>query len=280
MLSYAGAHSEIPLSRAPVSQGRRRKAGITVKSARELGYMREAGQVVARVKQEIAEAIAPGVTTAELDQVAEQGIRRNGATPSFKGYTAGGHIPFPASICTSLNEEIVHGIPSGRVLEEGDVLSIDVGAIIDGFHGDSAFTVGVGEIDEEAEQLIEATRESLRLGIDQAKAGARVGDISAAVQGYAEPRGYGVVRQYVGHGIGRAMHEPPEVPNYGESGRGPLLRVGMALAIEPMLNIGTWQAVQEEDGWTVVTADGSLSAHFEDTIAITQDGPEVLTALA
>ena len=241
--------------------------------------MREAGQVVARAKQEIAEAIAPGVTTAELDQVAEQEIRRNGAIPSFKGYTAGGHIPFPGSICASLNEEIVHGIPSGRVLEEGDLLSVDVGAIVHGFHGDSAFTVGVGEIDDEAERLMEATRESLRLAIEQATVGARVGDISAAVQRYAEPRGYGVVRQYVGHGIGRAMHEPPEVPNYGEPGRGPLLREGMALAIEPMLNIGTWQAVQEEDGWTVVTADGSLSAHFEDTIAITKDGPEVLTAL-
>ena len=269
----------MPLFRAPVSRGRRRKAGITVKSARELGYMREAGQVVARVKERIAETIEPGVTTAELDRVAEQEIRRNGATPSFKGYTAGGHIPFPASICASLNEEIVHGIPSGRVLEEGDILSIDVGAIVHGFHGDSAFTMGVGEIDEEAEKLIDATRESLRLGIEQARPGARVGDISAAVQGYGEPKGYGVVRQYVGHGIGRAMHESPEVPNYGEPGRGPLLREGMALAIEPMLNIGTWRAVQEDDGWTVVTADGSLSAHFEDTIAITKDGPEVLTAL-
>ncbi len=241
--------------------------------------MREAGRIVARVKEKIAEATAPGVTTAELDRVAEREIRRNGAVPSFKGYKAGGHIPFPASICASLNEEIVHGIPSGRVLEEGDVLSVDVGAIYRGFHGDSAFTVGVGEIDEEAEQLIEATRESLRMGIEQARAGARVGDISAAVQRYAEPLGYGVVRQYVGHGIGRAMHESPEVPNYGEPGKGPLLREGMALAIEPMLNLGTWETVQGDDGWTVVTADGSLSAHFEDTIAITKDGPEVLTAL-
>jgi methionyl aminopeptidase len=279
MLSYAGARSEVPEFSLPVSGGRRRKRGITVKSARELGYMREAGRVVARVKEKIAEAIEPGVTTAELDRVAEQEIRRSGATPSFKGYKAGGHIPFPASICTSLNDEIVHGIPCGRVLEDGDLLSVDVGAILHGFHGDSAFTVGVGEIDEEAEQLIEATRESLRLGIEQARAGARIGDISAAVQGYAERRGYGVVRQYVGHGIGRAMHESPEVPNYGEPGRGPLLREGMALAIEPMLNVGSWEAVQEEDGWTVVTADGSLSAHFEDTIAIIKDGPEVLTAL-
>lgn len=279
MLSYAGASSENPLLRPPVSRGRRRKAGITIKSARELGYMREAGQVVARVKKKIAEAIEPGVTTGELDRIAEQEIRSNGAIPSFKGYKAGGYIPFPASICTSLNHEIVHGIPSGRALEEGDILSVDVGAIVHGFHGDSAFTMGVGEIDEEAEQLIEATRESLRLGIEQARPGARIGDISAAVQGYGERRGYGVVRQYVGHGIGREMHEAPEVPNYGEPGRGPLLREGMALAIEPMLNIGSWKAVQKDDGWTVVTDDGSLSAHFEDTIGITKNGPEVLTAL-
>ncbi len=278
MLSYAGASSEDLPSKLSVSRAMRRSS-ITIKSDRELGYMREAGRVVARVKEKIAEAIGPGVTTLELDRVAEREIRSNGAVPSFKGYTAGGHIPFPASICASVNDEIVHGIPSGRVLEEGDVLSIDVGAIVHGFHGDSAFTVGVGEIDEGAERLIEATRESLRLGIEQARVGARIGDISSAVQEHAESRGYGVVRQYVGHGIGRSMHEAPEVPNYGEPGRGPLLREGMALAIEPMLNVGGWEAVQGDDGWTVVTADGSLSAHFEDTIAISEDGPEVLTAL-
>lgn len=235
--------------------------------------------MVAKTKKKIAEAIGPGVTTLELDRVAEEEIRRNGATPSFKGYTAGGQVPFPASICASLNEEIVHGIPSGRVLAEGDVLSIDVGAIIDGFHGDSAFTVGVGKITEEADRLIKVTRESLSMGIAQAKIGARVGDISAAVQRYAEDRHYGVVREYVGHGIGRSMHEEPQIPNYGGPGRGALLRNGMAVAIEPMLNIGTWKTIQQNDGWTVVTADGSLSAHFEDTLAITKDGPEVLTVL-
>ena len=241
--------------------------------------MREAGRVVARAKKKIAEAIGPGVTTLELDRVAEEEIRRNGATPSFKGYAADGQVPFPASICASLNEEIVHGIPSGRVLTEGDILSIDVGAIIDGFHGDSAFTVGVGKITEEAKRLIKVTRESLSMGIAQAKIGARVGDISAAVQRYAEDRHYGVVREYVGHGIGRSMHEEPQIPNYGDPGRGVLLRNGMAVAIEPMLNIGTWKTIQQNDGWTVVTADGSLSAHFEDTLAITKDGPEVLTVL-
>ncbi len=235
--------------------------------------------MVARTKKKIAEAIGPGVTTLELDRIAEEEIRRNGATPSFKGYTAGGQVPFPASICASLNEEIVHGIPSDRVLAEGDVLSIDVGAIIDGFHGDSAFTVGVGKITEEADRLIKVTQESLSMGIPQEKIGARVGDISAAVQCYAEDRHYGVVREYVGHGIGRSMHEEPQIPNYGDPGRGALLRNGMAVAIEPMLNIGTWKTIQQNDGWTVVTADGSLSAHFEDTLAITKDGPEVLTVL-
>jgi methionyl aminopeptidase len=165
------------------------------------------------------------------------------------------------------------------VLTEGDILSIDVGAIIDGFHGDSAFTVGVGKITEEANRLIKVTRESLSMGIAQAKIGARVGDISAAVQRYAEDRHYGVVREYVGHGIGRSMHEEPQIPNYGDPGRGVLLRNGMVVAIEPMLNIGTWKTIQQNDGWTVVTADGSLSAHFEDTLAITKDGPEVLTVL-
>ena len=236
--------------------------------------MRQAGKVVAHTKAALAQALRPGITTAQLDRVAEQEIGRLGATPSFKGY-----LGFPATICVSLNEQIVHGIPSNRVVQEGDIVSVDVGAIVDGFQGDSAFTVGVGEISEEAQRLIDATKESLRLGIAEASVGARVGDISAAVQSYAEGLGYGVVRQYVGHGIGRAMHEDPQVPNYGVPGRGPLLREGMALAIEPMLNMGGWEAVQLDDGWTVVTADGSISAHFEDTIAITDSGPEVLTAL-
>jgi methionyl aminopeptidase len=258
--------------------GTRHTNGITIKSPRELTLMREAGHVVGMAKARIVEAIRPGVTTAELDHVAESEIRRLGATPSFKGYMGVATTPFPATICVSLNEEIVHGIPSPRVVDEGDVLSIDVGAVVGGFHGDSAFTVGVGKISEEAEALIGATRESLELGIAAAKSGARVGDISAAVQTYAESMGYGVVRQYVGHGIGRALHEEPQVPNYGVAGRGPLLREGMTIAIEPMLNTGTWETEVLDDGWTVATADGGLSAHFEDTIMITSDGPEILTA--
>ena len=179
----------------------------------------------------------------------------------------------------SINEQIVHGIPSERVIADGDIVSVDVGAIVDGLHGDSAFTVCVGDVSEEFQGLVFDTKESLRLGIEQAKVGARVGDISAAVQNYAEGRGYGVVRQYVGHGIGMEMHEEPQIPNYGEAGKGPLLREGMAIAIEPMLNMGGWESLQLEDGWTVVTADGSMSAHFEDTIVITSNGPEITTTL-
>ncbi len=248
--------------------------GITIKSARELGYMREAGRIVAAVKVKLAEATEPGVTTAELDNVAEMEIRRLGAVPSFKGLYG-----FPATICASFNEEIVHGIPSSRALQSGDILSLDVGAVVEGFHSDSAFSVGVGEITDKQRRLIDDTRESLRAGIAKAKVGNRVGDISAAVQGYAEPLGYGIVRQYVGHGIGRDLHEDPQVPNVGVAGRGSLLREGMTLAIEPMLNLGTWKTSVKSDGWTVVTADGSWSAHFEDTIEITSNGAKVLSSL-
>jgi len=241
--------------------------------------MRQAGRVVANTKARLLESVAPGVTTRELDRIAEEEITRQGALPSFKGYAAGGPIPFPATICVSLNHEIVHGIPGDRVLQKGEILSVDIGAFLGGFHGDAAFTVGVGDISEECRRLIDATREALSRGIAEAKAGRRIGDISAAVQGYAESLGYSVVRQYVGHGIGRALHEAPQVPNYGIAGRGPLLREGMTIAIEPMLNVGGWETTQLDDGWTVVTADGSLSAHFEDTIAIGKNGAEVLTAL-
>lgn len=246
--------------------------GITIKSSRELDHMREAGRIVGLAKAVLADAVRPGITTSELDIVAEHEIRRCGADPSFKGLYG-----FPATICVSINEQVVHGIPSTRRLNEGDIVSLDVGAIVNGFHADSAFTVGVGQIADEATRLIEATKESLRLGIEVVQEGARVGDISAAVQGYAESLGYGVVRQYVGHGIGRALHEEPQVPNYGIAGRGPLLRKGMAIAIEPMLNIGTWETSVLDDDWTVITADGSLSAHFEDTITITANGHELLT---
>ena len=255
-----------------------RTNGITIKSPKELEMMRQAGDVVAQAKARLMETISPGMTTLELDRIAEEEVRRLGAIPSFKGYTGAGSTPFPATICVSLNEQVVHGIPGRYVLRSGDIVSVDVGAIVGGFHGDSAFTVGVGEVSSEAQHLIDSTREALRQGITQARAGVRVGDISAAVQTYAEDRGYSVVRQYVGHGIGRALHEEPQVPNYGVSGRGPLLRPGMTIAIEPMLNVGGWETAQLDDGWTVVTADGSLSAHFEDTIAITENGAVVLTS--
>ena len=236
--------------------------------------------VVASAKAVVLESIRPGVSTRELDRLAEDEVIRLGAKPSFKGYTGGvGVTPFPGTICVSINEEIVHGIPNEKVLREGDIVSVDVGAIVGGFHGDSAFTVGVGDIAEEARKLIEATKEALGRGIARAGAGNHVGDVSAAVQTYAESMGYSVVRQYVGHGIGRALHEEPQVPNYGPAGRGSLLRKGMTIAIEPMLNIGGWETARLDDGWTVVTADGSLSAHFEDTVAITADGPEVLTSV-
>lgn len=250
-----------------------RANGITIKSARELDYMREAGRVASLTKVVLKDAIRPGVTSRELDAIAEREIRTLGAIPSFKGLYG-----FPATICTSFNEEIVHGIPSRRRLEEGDIISIDLGAVVGGFHSDTAFTVGVGRIDDDSQRLIDATQESLRLAVEQTRAGNRVGDIGAAVQTYAEGLGYGVVRQYVGHGIGRSLHEDPSVPNYGTPGRGAQLRVGMTVAIEPMLNMGTWDTRVLDDGWTVVTADGSRSAHFEDTVAVTENGPEVLTA--
>ena len=257
----------------------RRPNGITIKSSRELRLMFEAGQIVAHAKAKMIEAIEPGVETRELDAIAENTIRSLGAVPSFKGYNPGMTMPYayPATICSSLNDEIVHGIPGKRKLAEGDILSIDVGAIYEGMHGDSAFSIGVGETSEEARNLIEATRESLDQGISKIRAGGRVGDISNAVQIYAEDRGYEVVRRYVGHGIGFKMHEEPPVPNYGKAGRGTLIRRGMALAIEPMLNIGTSDTKVLEDGWTVSTADGSLSAHFEDTVTITSDGPLITT---
>ena len=246
----------------------------SIKSPRELEAMRQAGQVVARMIAAITRAVEPGMTTKDLDDVAVQELRRNGAKPAFLGY-----MGFPATICTSVNEEIVHGIPGKRVLQNGDLVKCDVGAIVDGMHGDAAVTLPVGEVSEDAMRLLETTRESLNAAIGQVRAGARLGDIGAAVQSYAEPRGYGVVREYVGHGIGRKLHEEPQVPNYGLAGRGQMLRAGMAIAIEPMLNLGTWRTRMLEDGWTVVTADGQISAHFEHTMAVGEDGAEVMTLL-
>ena len=252
-------------------------SGITIKSPRELDLMREAGKVVASAKQAVKDAIRPGVTSMEMDAVAEEVIRKHCAIPSFKGYKPTPSKPFPATICFSFNEEIVHGIPGNRKIKSGDIVSVDFGAIVEGFHGDSAFTIAVGEVSEETERLISATKIALEKGISEAKEGARLTDISHAVQSYAEAEGFSVVREYVGHGIGRSLHEEPQVPNYGKPGRGPKLKVGMTLAIEPMLNVGTWQTKALDDGWTVVTADGELSGHYEHTIAVTENGPEILT---
>ncbi|HCE75295.1 MAG TPA: type I methionyl aminopeptidase [Dehalococcoidia bacterium] len=252
--------------------------GITIKSSRELDLMREAGRIIAEAKLAVKNALAPGVTSLEMDALAEEIIKKRGAIPSFKGYQPAPHMPpFPASICFSFNEEIVHGIPSERKMREGDIVSVDFGAIVEGYHGDSAFTAGVGSISDTAQRLIDVTSDSLDAGIKMALIGSRLTDISNSIQIYAESKGYSVVKEYVGHGIGRELHEEPQIPNYGSPGRGPLLREGMVLAIEPMLNVGSWKTKVMPDGWTIVTIDGELSAHSEHTVAITSDGPEVLT---
>jgi methionyl aminopeptidase len=249
---------------------------IVYKSPPEIEKMRRAGRIVAGTIDAVLAAVAPGKTTLDLDRVAEAYIREQGATPSFLGY---GTPPFPASICTSLNDEIVHGIPSPRrVLKEGDLVSLDFGAIWEGFHGDSAVTVFVGEPpSEEAAELVRVTEAALEAGIAQIRPGGRLSDISNAVERVASSAGFGVVREYVGHGIGRHMHEDPQIPNYGPPGRGPELRPGLVIAVEPMVNLGGWETRVLADDWTVVTADGTLSAHFEHTIALTEDGAEVLT---
>jgi methionyl aminopeptidase len=245
------------------------------RDADELAKMRKAGRVVAEMHARIRDAVRPGVTTMDLDKVGREVIERNGARSNFLGYHG-----FPAVICTSPNSMVVHGIPSASyVLEEGDIVSIDCGAIIQGYHGDAAFTMGVGTISDEAEKLIRVTEESLWAGIQQMVEGNRISDIGHAVQTVAEGAGFSVVREYVGHAIGTAMHEKPDVPNYGDPGRGPKLRVGNVFAVEPMVNVGTSETRVLPDGWSVVTADGKLSAHVEHTIAITDDGPEVLTVL-
>lgn len=246
--------------------------GITVKSPQELESMRRAGKIVGNVIDLLKAAVAPGMTTKDLDKIAYEEITRQKAKPTFMGYHG-----FPASICTSVNEEIVHGIPGKRILQEGDIVKVDVGATIEGFIGDAAVSLPVGEVTPEAIALMDDTRLSLEEGIRAAQPGSRVGDIGAAVQAYGESRGYGVVREFVGHGVGRFLHEDPQVPNYGQAGMGPLLRVGMCIAIEPMFNLGDWHTKILDDEWTVITADGKLSAHFEHSIAITEGGPEILT---
>jgi methionyl aminopeptidase len=248
--------------------------GIIVKSAREVAVMREAGRVVARVLEVLAGQLRPGMKTMELDEIAAREVARQGAKPSFKGYRG-----FPANLCVSVNDEIVHGIPGERVLREGDVVSLDMGAILNGFQGDAAVTVGVGEISPQARDLIMTTESALMAGIAAARAGATLGDISVAIQHYVEERGYSVVREYTGHGIGRDMHEEPQIPNYGVAGSGPVLKKGMTFALEPMVNIGDWRTRVDNDHWTVRTADGSISAHFEHTIAITEGEAEVLTVV-
>lgn len=245
---------------------------IYKKSLDEIKVMRRAGAIVADTLEALREAIRPGVSTAELDQIAEKVIRDAGATPSFKGYRG-----FPASICASPNHVIVHGIPSPMKLEEGDIISLDVGAFVDGYHGDSAWTFPVGEVDPKAAELLKVTEACLDAALEQCKPGNRLGDVGYAVQQVAEPAGFSIVREYAGHGVGRALHEEPSIPNYGPAGRREVLAPGMTLAIEPMVNIGGPGTKTLADGWAVVTADGSLSAHFEHTVAITEEGHEVLT---
>jgi len=247
---------------------------INVKNEREIALMRQAGKMVATVLAILVESVKPGLTTKDLDVIAEKEILRLGGVPSFKGYQG-----YPASVCVSINDEIVHGIPGSRVIKESDIVSLDFGAIYQGYQGDAARTVGVGAISVKAEALMQATEGALKAGILMARDQNRLGDISAAIQKYAEARGFSVVREYTGHGIGHDMHEDPLIPNFGVPGTGPLLRKGMTFAIEPMLNAGGWKTILGKNGWTVSTADGSLSAHFENTILITDCEPEVLTKI-
>lgn len=246
---------------------------IVLKTSRELKLMREAGRISAKALRLVGEAVKPGVSTAYLDKLAYDYIISQGARPNFLNY--GG---FPATACISVNNQVIHGIPSKHtILKEGDIVSVDLGAVIDGYNGDNAATFACGKVTDEAQRLMDVTRESLYEGIKMATVGNRIGDIGSAVQQYVEARGYSVVRKFVGHGVGASLHEDPEVPNYGKPGRGVRLQRGMTLAIEPMVNAGGYDVQQLSDGWTVITADGSLSAHFEHSIAITDDGPIILT---
>lgn len=247
---------------------------INIKNHKEIELMRKAGRIVAETLLLVGKKVQPGITTAELDSIAEEFITKHGAKPSFKGLYG-----FPASLCISVNEQVVHGIPGGYVLKEGDIVSVDCGAEIDGFHGDAARTFAVGNISDEARKLIQVTEESFFRGIELAKVGNNLTDISHEIQSYVEASGFSVVRDFVGHGIGKSVHEDPEVPNFGRPGRGPKLVAGMTLAIEPMVNIGTYRVTTLGDDWTVITADKSLSAHYENTVVILPDGPEILTLI-
>jgi methionyl aminopeptidase len=246
---------------------------IAVRSGDEIVKLRAAGRLVAEVLAELSTAIRPGLTTLELDALAERSARRRGADPAFKGYHG-----YPASLCVSINDEVVHGIPSDRrALRDGDIVGLDFGAVLDGFYGDSAVTLPVGAVGEEAARLLEAGRQALARGIAAARPDGRVGDIGAAIQASVEASGFAVVRDFVGHGIGRRLHEPPQIPNFGTAGSGPRLRPGMVLAIEPMVNAGSFAVDTRDDGWTAVTVDGKNSAHFEHTVLVTENGPEILT---
>jgi methionyl aminopeptidase len=252
---------------------------INRKSSSEIEKMRRAGRVVAEVLASMREWVRPGATTSELDELTEALIVSRGGVPSFKGYPPGSQHPFEASICASVNDELVHGIPSDRVLQEGDIISVDVGVVLDGYHGDAAVTLPVGQISAETRTLLDVTQGALDAGIAAARAGNRSGDISADIQSYVEARGFNVVREYTGHGIGRRMHEDPQVPNHGEPGTGPLLRSGMTLALEPMVLAGDPCVKVTDDHWTVVSCDGALTAHFEHTIGITNGCADILTLL-
>ena len=252
---------------------------IGIKTRAELEKMREAARHVGEILLEVRERARAGVTTRELDELAARSIDRRGVVSSFLGYGPGGAPPYPAVMCMSVNEEIVHGIPGPRELKDGDILSLDFGVHVDGWHGDSAVTLPIGDVSDETQRLLATTRDSLYRGIGQMVPGRRLSDIGHAVQACAEAEGFSVVRQFVGHGIGRALHEPPQIPNYGKPGKGPRLRAGMVFAIEPMVCVGSYEVRMLDDEWTAVTADGALSAHFEHTILITDHGPEVLTAV-
>lgn len=245
---------------------------VILRTPAEIEQMRRAGSLVGQVLEKLREHVAPGVSTRELDAIAENMICSRGGVPSFKGYRG-----YPASICASVNNEIIHGIPGDRMLVDGDIISIDCGAMLGGYHGDAAMTFPVGPVSAEAEKLMTVTREALNAGIAMARPKMRLGDVGNAIQRYVEANGFSVVRDFVGHGIGRHMHEDPQIPNFGPAGMGMRLRTGMVLAIEPMVNAGVHEVVVMDDGWTACTRDGSLSAHFEHTVAITDDGPEVLT---
>ena len=251
---------------------------ITLKSPREIEIMRRANVIVAEVLQELKRRVAPGVTTLDLDAIAEEMTLKRNAIPAVKGYSVAGRV-YPRCLCASINEEIVHGIPSNRALREGDIVGLDYGVIYEGFYGDSALTVGVGKVSDEAVRLMDVTERSLYTGIEQLHEGKRLGDLGAAVQKVAESAGFSVVRSFVGHGIGKRLHEEPPVPNYGEPEHGLRLKEGMVLAIEPMVNVGGHEVEIKDDGWTAVTKDGSLAAHFEHSVAITKDGPYILSQI-